>query len=51
MTPRTIPADFVVKAVSLAASGGVDLSYPLSVAGIGPVSISFGSAPVTAPAR
>lgn len=36
MTPRTIPADFVVKAVSLAASGGVDLSYPLSVAGIGP---------------
>ncbi|WP_338889753.1 AraC family transcriptional regulator [Rhodococcus sovatensis] len=36
MTARTIPVDFVVKAVSLAASGGVDLSYPLSIAGIGP---------------
>ncbi|MGA9871312.1 MAG: AraC family transcriptional regulator ligand-binding domain-containing protein [Rhodococcus sp. (in: high G+C Gram-positive bacteria)] len=36
MSARTIPTDFVVKAVSLAASGGVDLSYPLSIAGIGP---------------
>lgn len=37
MSPaRTIPADFVVRAVTLAAGNGVDLSYPLSVAGIGP---------------
>lgn len=35
MTARIIPVDFVVKAVSLAERGGVDLSYPLSVAGIG----------------
>ncbi|WP_072805265.1 AraC family transcriptional regulator [Rhodococcoides yunnanense] len=36
MAPRTIPVDFVVKAVRLATSGGLDLSYPLAVAGIGP---------------
>ncbi|SNS40903.1 AraC family transcriptional regulator [Rhodococcoides kyotonense] len=35
MSARTIPAGFVAKAVSLAESGGVDLSYPLSIAGIG----------------
>jgi hypothetical protein len=35
MTPRTIPADFVVKAVSLAASGGVDLSISTLLAACG----------------
>ena len=35
MSARTIPAGFVAKAVSLAESGGVDLAYPMSIAGIG----------------
>lgn len=45
---RTIPADFVVKAVSLAASGGVDLSYPLRMAGIGADTLGDPTARLTA---
>ncbi len=48
MTAKTIPIGFVVKAASLAASGGIDLSYPLTIAGIGPETLRDRHARLTA---
>ncbi|QCB50168.1 AraC family transcriptional regulator [Rhodococcus sp. PAMC28707] len=48
MTARTIPVAFVVNATALAASSGVDLSYPLSIAGIGPETLKDPRARLTA---
>nr|WP_296767983.1 AraC family transcriptional regulator [Rhodococcus sp. (in: high G+C Gram-positive bacteria)] len=48
MAAKTIPVDFVVKAVALAASGGIELTYPLSIAGIGSETLKDPHARLTA---
>ncbi|OZF05522.1 AraC family transcriptional regulator [Rhodococcoides fascians] len=48
MSARTIPAEFIAKAVVLAESGGVDLSYPMTIAGIDRSSLNDTSKRLTA---